>query len=108
MARMPTIFVTRRDGGRQQIEASAGQSLKDALKGAGVTEILGLCGGFASCGTCHVHVADGWIDRLPPMQANEDELLGFSDWRQANSRLSCQVPFTDALDGIALSVAPED
>lgn len=105
---MPTIHVTRRDGSEQHIEAAAGQSLKDALKGAGVDEILGLCGGFASCGTCHVHVATSWLDRLPDMQADEDELLGFSDWRQANSRLSCQIPFTQALDGIAIAVAPED
>ena len=55
---MPIIHVTRRDGGEQALAASAGQSLKDALKGPGVDEILGLCGGFASCGTCHVHVAE--------------------------------------------------
>jgi len=105
---MPTIHVTRRDGGQHAISAPAGQSLKDALKGAGVDEILGLCGGFASCGTCHVHIADGWLSRLDPMRSDEEELLGYSDWRQANSRLACQIPFTEALDGIAVTVAPED
>lgn len=105
---MPTIHVTARDGSRRSVAAGAGQSLKDALKGAGVDEILGLCGGFASCGTCHVHVAEAWLERLPPMRADEEELLGFSDWRQANSRLACQIPFGDALDGIAVTVAPED
>ena len=105
---MPRIHVSGRDGGVQMVEASTGQSLKDALKRAGFDEILGLCGGFASCGTCHVHVAEAWLDRLPAMQSDEDELLGFSDWRQPNSRLACQIPFTDALDGIAVIVAPED
>lgn len=105
---MPTIQVTRRDGSRQTVEAASGQSLKDALKSAGVDEILALCGGFASCGTCHVHVAASWLDRLPAMRADEEELLGFSDWRKSNSRLACQIPFTEALDGIALTVAPED
>jgi 2Fe-2S ferredoxin len=105
---MPTINVTRRDGRHEALQAMAGQSLKDALKGAGVDEILGLCGGFASCGTCHVHIADDWLERLPAMRADEDELLGFSDWREANSRLACQIPFTAALDGIAVTVAPED
>jgi 2Fe-2S ferredoxin len=105
---MPNIHVTLRDGSEQALDAAAGQSLKDALKGAGVDEILGLCGGFASCGTCHVFVAEAWLDRLPPIRADEDELLGFSDWRQSGSRLACQVPFTDALDGIAVTVAPED
>ena len=105
---MPTIHVTSRNGDQRRIEAAAGQSLKDALKGAGIDDILGLCGGFASCGTCHVHVAKDWLGRLPAMRADEDELLGFSDWRQANSRLSCQIPLTPELDGIALAVAPED
>jgi ferredoxin len=105
---MAKIHVTRRDGSQHVFDSAAGQSLKDALKGAGVDEILGLCGGFASCGTCHVHVAEGWLKRLPPMRGDEDELLGFSDWRQANSRLACQIPFTDALDGISVTVAPED
>lgn len=105
---MPLIHVTDRDGGVRSVEAAAGQSLKDALKTAGVDEILGLCGGFASCGTCHVRVAEDWLGLLPAMRADEDELLGFSDWREANSRLACQIPFDDALDGIAVTVAPED
>jgi ferredoxin, 2Fe-2S len=105
---MPRIHVTRRDASQLSVEAAAGQSLKDALKRSGIDEILGLCGGFASCGTCHVHIADDWLERLPPMRADEEELLGYSDWRAPNSRLSCQIPFTDALDGIAITVAPED
>ena len=105
---MPVLNVTRRDGSQSRIAPSSGQSLKDALKAAGIDEILGLCGGFASCGTCHVHIAESWLGRLPAMRADEDELLGFSDWRQPNSRLSCQIPLTDDLDGLALTVAPED
>jgi len=105
---MARIHVTSRSGQTLTVEAATGQSLKDALKAAGIDEILALCGGFASCGTCHVHVAEDWLERLPPMRGDEDELLGFSDWREANSRLSCQIPFTEALDGIAVTVAPED
>ena len=105
---MPTVNVTRRDGSQCRINATSGQSLKDALKSGGIDEVLGLCGGFASCGTCHVHVAEDWLRRLPEMGADEDELLGYSDWRRPNSRLACQVPVTDDLDGITLAVAPED
>ena len=105
---MPSINVTGRDGTQDRIEAAAGQSLKDALKAGGVDEVLGLCGGFASCGTCHVHIAEDWLPRLPPIRADEEDLLSYSDWRQPNSRLACQIPFTQQLDGIALTVAPED
>jgi 2Fe-2S ferredoxin len=105
---MPTIHLTRRDGRQLAIDAAPGQSLKDALKGAGIEEILGLCGGFASCGTCHVYIAEDWLDGLPDMRADERELLGYSDWRQDNSRLACQIPLTQALDGLCVAVAPED
>lgn len=79
-----------------------------ALKGGGIDGILALCGGCASCGTCHVYVAEAWLERLPAMGRDEDEVLGFSDWRKPNSRLSCQIPFDQALDGICVTVAPED
>ena len=103
---MPRVFVTRRDGETRQVEAKAGRSLmlnirKDA-------EIAAVCGGCASCGTCHVHVAGDWLDRLPPMREDEDTTLSFSDWRQAKSRLACQIPVSDSLDGLAVTVAPED
>ena len=105
---MPTIHVTRRNGDALTVEAPAGQPLMRALKAGGVEEILALCGGCASCGTCHVYVAEAWLDRLPPISGDEDDVLGFSDWRRPNSRLSCQIPFGDGLDGICLTVAPED
>lgn len=105
---MPSIHVTSRDHVCRSFQAPAGRSLMETLKSAGVDEILALCGGCASCGTCHVHIAEDWLARLPAMLADEDELLGFSDWRRPNSRLACQIPFTEALDGIAVTVAPED
>lgn len=105
---MPRIHVTGRDGSQQVIEAAAGQSLKDALRSGGIDEVLALCGGFASCGTCHVHVGDAWLGRLPPIADDEVELLAISDWRRPSSRLACQVPFTGRLDGIAVTIAPED
>lgn len=71
-------------------------------------EIQAICGGCASCGTCHVYVAPDWLERLPPIQAEEETILAFSDWRRANSRLSCQIKVTDELDGLAVTVVPED
>lgn len=100
------VRVTRRDGEIRHVEAKPGRSLmlnirKDA-------DIAAICGGCASCGTCHVFVADEWLDRLEPMREDEDGTLSFSDWRRPNSRLSCQITVTGALDGLAVTVAPED
>ena len=103
---MPQVWLTRRDGTTVGIEAKAGRPLMPSIRKAG--DIEAICGGSASCGTCHVHVAEDWIDRLPPMRSDEVAVLAFSDWRQPNSRLSCQLKVTDALDGLCVTVAPED
>lgn len=105
---MPTVHVTTRAGEQRIVEATSGRSLMENLRDGSIDEILALCGGNCSCATCHVHVAEHWLDRLPPMSADEDDLLDSSDNRQPNSRLSCQIPVTDALDGIAVTVAQED
>ena len=105
---MPTVTVTTREGEERIVEATSGRSLMENLRDGGIDEILALCGGNMSCATCHVHVAEAWLDRMPPMSADEDDLLDSSDHRRPNSRLSCQIPVTDALDQLCVTVAPED
>ena len=105
---MPIINVTTRDGRAKQIVGETGRSLMENLRAGGIEEILALCGGCCSCATCHVHVDPVWADRLPAISADEDDLLESSADRDATSRLSCQIPFTDALDGIAVTVSAED
>ena len=105
---MPRLWVTKRNGETTQVPAKTGVSLMLNLKRGGIDEIAAICGGCASCGTCHVYVAEGWAERLPPIQADEETILAFSDWREPNSRLSCQIKVADELDGLAVTVAPED
>jgi len=105
---MPTIHVTIRSGEQRVVNGEAGSSLMATLRDNGIDDILALCGGCMSCGTCHVYVEDGFAALLPAMSAGEDDLLDFSDERRATSRLSCQITVTDALDGLQVTVAPED
>lgn len=105
---MPTIHVTTRDGEQRAVEATSGRSLMENLRDGGIDDILALCGGNCSCATCHIHVARDWLDKLPPQSADEDDLLDSSDDRDETSRLSCQIPVTDALDGLVVTVAAED
>jgi 2Fe-2S ferredoxin len=105
---MAVIKVTTRDGHSRAIAGSSGQSLMENLRAGGIEEILALCGGCCSCATCHVHVGDEWLSALPPMSEDEDDLLSTSGVREANSRLSCQIPFRPELDGIEVTVAAED
>jgi len=103
---MPKVWLTRRDGTTEPVEARSGRSLMLNIRKPG--QIQAICGGCASCGTCHVYVAEDWAVRLPPIKPEEETILAFSDWRQPNSRLSCQIKVTEDLDGISVTVAPKD
>jgi len=105
---MPQLSVITREGEERTVSAEDGLSLMEAIRDNGFDELLALCGGCCSCATCHVHVDPAFIDRLPPMSRDEDDLLDSSRDRDATSRLSCQVPFTPALDGIRVRIAEED
>ena len=58
--------------------------------------------------TCHVHIDPAFADKLPAISEDEDDLLDSSDHRDGNSRLSCQLPVTDALDGLRVTIAEAD
>jgi 2Fe-2S ferredoxin len=105
---MPTINVTTRDGSTKSFDGTTGQSLMENLRANGVDELLALCGGNLSCATCHVYVDEQWLDSLPPMSADEDDLLDCNEERAPNSRLSCQIPVVEELDGLTVTVAPEE
>ena len=105
---MPKLIVTTRSGETREVEAAAGLTVMEAIRDNGFDELLALCGGCCSCATCHVHVDPEFADLLPAMTGDEDDLLDSSDDRDATSRLSCQIPFSDALDGLRVRIAEED
>ena len=105
---MPILNVTDRAGNTRAVDGEAGLSVMEVIRDNGFDELLALCGGSCSCATCHVHVADDWMATVGPASGDEDDLLDSSDNRTANSRLSCQIPFTAALNGLAVRIAPED
>ncbi len=105
---MPKLIVVTREGEEREIEGEAGLSVMEVIRDAGIDELLALCGGCCSCATCHVHVDPAFAGQLPPMGEDENDLLDSSEYRQPQSRLSCQVRFDAALDGLRVMIAPED
>ncbi|MBO9499306.1 MAG: 2Fe-2S iron-sulfur cluster binding domain-containing protein [Novosphingobium sp.] len=105
---MPTLTIVNRAGDETTIDVATGLTVMEAIRDNGFDELLALCGGCCSCATCHVHVDPAFVDKLPKMSVDEDDLLDSSDHRDANSRLSCQIPFTDDLDGLKVTIAEED
>lgn len=105
---MPTINVVTRDGTVTAVEAQEGLSLMEVIRDSGFDELLALCGGCNSCATCHVHIDDASLPKLPSMSDDENDLLDSSEHRNANSRLSCQIPITADMDGLVATIAKED
>jgi 2Fe-2S ferredoxin len=90
-------------GERVDFDAPPGTSAMMTAVTNGVDEILAECGGSLACGTCHVYVEPTQMPLLAPASAAEDDMLAaIASERRFNSRLSCQIVISDALDGLVL------
>ena len=105
---MPQLIVTTREGEERTLEFPAGMTVMEVIRDAGIHELLALCGGSCSCATCHVYVDPEWTAKLPAVMSDERELLADLAQREPNSRLSCQIEFTDALAGLRVTIAPDE
>ncbi|MEJ7935274.1 2Fe-2S iron-sulfur cluster-binding protein [Sphingobium sp. AN558] len=105
---MARLTIVDRSGVGKSIIGDHGLSVMELIRDNGFDELLALCGGCCACATCHVYVDAAYADRLPAMSDDENDLLDSSDHRHAQSRLSCQIPFSHALDGLIVTIAPED
>ncbi len=105
---MPKLIVTKRDGATVELEGKTGLSVMEVIRDNNIDELLALCGGCCSCATCHVYVDPAFAGAVAPMSEDENDLLDSSDHRNDTSRLSCQLPFTTALDGLKVAIAQED
>ena len=105
---MPKLIVVTREGEEREVMGEAGLSVMEVIRENGFDELLALCGGCCSCATCHVHVDPEFAAKLSPMSEDENDLLDSSAERNETSRLSCQIQFSAALDGMKVTIAPED
>lgn len=105
---MVKVTVVNRAGVETQVDADEGLSLMEVIRDNGFDELLALCGGCCSCATCHVYVDPSFAGVLQPRSEDEDDLLDSSDHKTEQSRLSCQVPVTAAIEGVRVIIAPED
>ena len=104
---MKVVFISSA-GEQREVEASGGLSLVEVATENDISEIEAECGGACSCATCHVLVAEEWLERLTPPRMTEDEMLEIlEDKRQPNSRLACQIVMTEALDGLVVHTPAE-
>ena len=103
---MAQIFVTDRNGVEHTLEAKEGWRVMEIIRDAGLP-IEAACGGSCACATCHVYVDPEWYGKLPGQEEEEEDMLDLAIDPQENSRLSCQLKFDAALDGLKVTLAPE-
>lgn len=101
---MAKVTYIEHDGTRHRVEVPLGRSV---MRGAVDNDVPGIdadCGGACACATCHVYVDPAWLDRtgLPVAGSQEATMLSFAAVAQPNSRLSCQITMTEALDGLVV------
>ena len=99
--RLEVVFV-HADGERETHTVDIGDTVMDCALDNGVHGIIGQCGGGCTCSTCHCYVEAPWLGRLPEISEDESALLEYVWERRRNSRLSCQIRMTPALDGIVV------
>lgn len=103
---MVHITFIEHDGRRHAVDAEHGQTLMQVATQNGVRGILAECGGARVCGTCHCYIDDAW--RVATATPCEDEkmLVEFSEHHRPDSRLSCQIQVSPAMDGMVVRLPP--
>jgi 2Fe-2S ferredoxin len=99
---MPKITYIEHSGKEHVVDVPVGLSVMEGAVKNAIPGIDADCGGACACSTCHVYVDPAWIDKLPKRESMEEDMLDFAFEPKANSRLTCQVKVTAALDGLVV------
>ena len=100
---MPKITYIEHNGTEHVVDTPVGFSVMEGAVKNSVPGIDADCGGACACATCHVYIDDAWIGTVGKAQPMEEDMLDFAFDVQPNSRLSCQVKITEALDGLVVT-----
>jgi 2Fe-2S ferredoxin len=101
---MPKITFVEHDGTEHTVDGEIGLSVMRAAIDNLVPGIDADCGGECSCATCHVYVNPAWMAKVGRPGEREESMLDLNPERESNSRLSCQIPVSEDLDGLVVTV----
>jgi len=97
-------FITLADGREYKINAAPGQSLMEAAVAHKIPGIIGECGGVCACATCHIYLDKADMGRVAAMGPVEEDILSLLDNVRPTSRLACQIPIMEQLDGLKVYI----
>ena len=99
------ITIIDREDQKHEIEAPTDMNFNvmEICK-ASELPVEGTCGGMALCASCHCYVMSD--HELPEPSESEEDMLDSAFFVKENSRLSCQLHLTEAMDGLVVKLAP--
>ena len=103
---MGMIKVKDRQDKLHQLKAEQGSTIMEIIRDAGL-DIEAACGGCCACATCHLYISPVWITKLKQIDDDEESMLDQAFHVTNNSRLGCQLEYSDDLNGMELTLAPE-
>lgn len=101
---MAKITFIQNNGTEIETKGVTGMTVMETAVKNNVAGIDADCGGACACATCHVYVEHEWVDKLAARSPMEADMLDFAFDVRDNSRLSCQIKISDALDGLRVKV----
>ncbi|CAO1654287.1 2Fe-2S iron-sulfur cluster-binding protein [Parasphingorhabdus sp. NYA22] len=101
---MPKITFITHDETVYEVTADIGASVMDAAFDNSIPGIDADCGGQCACATCHVFIDGDWAAKVPAREEMEESMLELAEGVTEFSRLACQIPITDALDGLKVQL----
>ena len=102
-----TLYVTDREGNSHELTAPTDMQLNlmEVCKSFEFP-VEGTCGGMALCASCQVYVESN--HQLPERSEAEEAMLSEAFHIKENSRLGCQIYLTPELEGLRITLAPEE
>ena len=101
---MAKITFIQHNGTDQTVDGLPGMSVMETAVKTMVAGIDADCGGACACATCHVYIEPDWVEKVGARNPMEEDMLDFAFDVRDNSRLSCQIKVSDALDGLRVKV----
>jgi ferredoxin len=104
------ITITDRDGIAHEIDAPTdmNMNLMEVVRSYELAPegTIGICGGMAMCASCQCYVESDHV--LPEMSDDEEAMLAEAFHVEDNSRLGCQLHIHPDMDGLRVTLAPEE
>ena len=101
---MGILKVKDKEGIIHELKADLGSTIMEIIRDAGL-DIEAACGGCCACATCHIYVTNNKVEKLIDMDDDEESMLDQAFDVETNSRLACQIEYTEDLNGMEVTLA---